>query len=215
MTNRSYQLLCPIARALDVVGDRWALLILRDLHAGPARFGELEAGLGIATNLLTARLGELVDAGLVRRTDDGPRSPYGLTEVGRHTEPLLWELARFGALVGRGEAPRPPGNLRTILIPLRMMLRSVADRPDLTVLLRVDDETFLIDTRNDDVEVTYRPDDTPADVELRTSYAALLDVSEGIIDLTEFADAATIVAGADRAGEVLAMFEAALAASDD
>ena len=57
--KRHYQLLCPIARALDVIGDRWSLLILRDLHAGPARFQELHDGLGTASNLLTTRLGEL------------------------------------------------------------------------------------------------------------------------------------------------------------
>ena len=65
---RNYRLLCPIARALDRVGDRWALLILRDLHAGPARFNELLEGLtGIASNLLTNRLEELVAAELVYR----------------------------------------------------------------------------------------------------------------------------------------------------
>ena len=63
--KRRYRLLCPIARALDAVGDRWALLILRDLHAGPARYQELNEGLGIATNLLSTRLAELTDAGLL------------------------------------------------------------------------------------------------------------------------------------------------------
>ena len=54
--SRRYKLLCPIARALDRIGDRWTMLILRDLHAGPARFSELQSGLtGIAPNLLTDR----------------------------------------------------------------------------------------------------------------------------------------------------------------
>ena len=74
--KRRYRLLCPIARALDVVGDRWALLILRDLHAGPARFHDLETGLGIATNLLTTRLIELTDAGLIERSTDAGRGVY-------------------------------------------------------------------------------------------------------------------------------------------
>ena len=64
--KRPYQLLCPIAQALDVVGDRWTLLILRDLHAGPARFQQLQEGLGIATNLLTTRLAELTESGMIR-----------------------------------------------------------------------------------------------------------------------------------------------------
>lgn len=211
MTNRRYQLLCPIARALDAVGDRWALLILRDLHAGPARFGELESGLGIATNLLSARLGELVESGLVRRVDDQPRSPYMLTDLGRRTEDLLWELARFGAALPREPEPRPPGNLRTILIPLRMILRAVPDRPDVRVLLDIDGESFLIDTHGDDVAVSYQPDEADTDVVLRTSYETLLDVSEGLIDFSEFAERSAVVTGGDRVAEVLAMFRAATA----
>ena len=63
--RRHYRLLCPIARALDVLGDRWTLLILRDLHAGPARFQELHEGLGIATNLLSSRLAKLSESGMI------------------------------------------------------------------------------------------------------------------------------------------------------
>ena len=67
---RSYKLLCPIARALDRIGDRWTLLILRDLHAGPMRFGELQKGLpGTAANLLTERFNKLVAAGLVSKVE--------------------------------------------------------------------------------------------------------------------------------------------------
>ena len=63
---RSYKLLCPIARGLDRIGDRWTLLILRDLHAGPARFSDLQRGLtGIAANLLADRLAKLVTDGLI------------------------------------------------------------------------------------------------------------------------------------------------------
>ncbi len=220
MANRGYQLLCPIARALDTVGDRWALLILRDLHAGPARFGELEAGLGIATNLLTARLSDLIAAGLVQRSDDGVRSPYELTRLGTQTERLLWEMARFGSLLEREPAPRSPGNLRTVLIPLRMMLRAVDGRPNVTVLLRIDGEEFLIESERDDVNVRYRPehlDSSPAsvDVVIESTYDALLDVSEGQIDLAEFAERSTVMAGQDRAGEVLEMFARALAAPGD
>ena len=59
-SKRSYHLLCPIARGLDRVGDRWTLLVLRDLHAGPARFKDIQEGLpGLASNLLTTRLRRL------------------------------------------------------------------------------------------------------------------------------------------------------------
>ncbi|MCP4968475.1 MAG: helix-turn-helix transcriptional regulator, partial [bacterium] len=93
--KRSYRLLCPIARALDVIGDRWTLLILRDLHAGPARYQELQEGLGMATNLLSTRLVELTAAGLIHKPNPG-RSAYELTVLGRLTDRVLWELAGFG-----------------------------------------------------------------------------------------------------------------------
>jgi hypothetical protein len=63
-STRSYNLLCPISRALDHIGDRWTLLILRDLYAGPARFKDLQTGLaGIASNLLSDRLHALEASG--------------------------------------------------------------------------------------------------------------------------------------------------------
>lgn len=77
--KRRYRLLRPIARALDAVGDRWALLIVRDLHAGPARFHDLETGLGIATNLLSTRLTELTEAGLIEKSTAVGRGVYQLT----------------------------------------------------------------------------------------------------------------------------------------
>ena len=67
-TPRSYAQLCGVATALDVIGDRWALLVLRDLLLGPLRFGDLAEGLpGIGTNTLTARLKHLELAGVVQR----------------------------------------------------------------------------------------------------------------------------------------------------
>src|SRR5215467_14635214 len=111
--TRRYRLLCPIARALDRLGDRWALLILRDLHAGPARFGELLDGLtGIASNLLTTRVDELAAANLIHKTV-GPHNVavYALTPLGAHTANLLYELAAFGSRLPPDGDVRPPGNL--------------------------------------------------------------------------------------------------------
>ena len=85
--KRHYNLLCPIARSLDAVGDRWTLLILRDLHAGPARYQELHEGLGIATNLLSTRLTELTESGLIHKPQG--HSAYELTDLGRSTDRIL------------------------------------------------------------------------------------------------------------------------------
>lgn len=185
--KRPYQLLCPIARALDVVGDRWALLILRDLHAGPARFQQLHEGLGIATNLLTTRLAELTASGTIQKVTVDGHSAYALTDLGRHTDLVLWELARFGGLLDKEPEPRQPGNLRTIVLPLRIALNGVEDRPTLTVRLLMEDETFTVVSTPDGVDVEYGETTTPADLVIRTNYVGFLDVGEGRISLDEFA----------------------------
>jgi DNA-binding HxlR family transcriptional regulator len=185
--KRSYRLLCPIARALDVVGDRWALLIVRDLHAGPARFQELETGLGIATNLLSTRLSELTEAGLIEKSTETRRGAYQLTELGRHTDRLLWELARFGSQIDRDPDPREPGNLRTIALPLRVILEAVPDRPDLVARLLIDDDSFTIISTADRVEIKYGDMLTEPDLVARTDYQGFLDAGEGHISFDEFA----------------------------
>jgi DNA-binding HxlR family transcriptional regulator len=185
--KRSYRLLCPIARALDVVGDRWALLIVRDLHAGPARFRDLETVLGIATNLLSTRLTELTEAGLIEKSTEVGRRVYQLTELGRHTDRVLWELARFGAQLDPDPEPREPGNLRTIALPLRMMLEAVPARPDLVARLLVDDDSFTIISTSDGVRVDYRDTSNEPDLVARTDYQGFLDVGEGRISFDEFA----------------------------
>jgi len=99
-SRRSYEQFCPLARALDVVGERWTLLIVRELLLGPQRFSDLRARLpGIAPALLTQRLRDLEAASLVQRTELPPpaaRTVYELSERGRALEPVIYELARFG-----------------------------------------------------------------------------------------------------------------------
>ena len=96
--------------ALNAVGDRWALLIVRDLMLGPRRYSDLLRGLGgIGTDILAARLRGLEDAGLVtRRRGDGAQS-YELTTAGRALRPVLVELARWGA--DRLEFPDDPSEV--------------------------------------------------------------------------------------------------------
>lgn len=100
VTPRSYAQLCGVATALDMIGDRWTLLVLRDLLLGPLRFGDLVEGLpGIGTNTLAARLKQLEAAGVVRRRllplpERG--TSYELTGYGRELEPILMALGRWG-----------------------------------------------------------------------------------------------------------------------
>ncbi len=98
---RTYQQNCPLAKSLDVLGERWTLLILRELIGGARRYGDLRAQLpGIATNLLADRLRELEDAGLVDREELPPpvaRTVYTLSETGwRKVLPVVKALATFG-----------------------------------------------------------------------------------------------------------------------
>lgn len=99
---RSYQQYCAVAKALDVVGDRWVLLIVRELMtAGPSRYTDLLKGLpGIATNLLADRLREMEKAGVVRSWAAPPpvaTTLFSLTERGEALRPLLEDLGRWGA----------------------------------------------------------------------------------------------------------------------
>src|SRR5918996_6069728 len=99
-TMRSYGQYCALARGLDLVGDRWVLLIVRELLGGPRRYGELAHGLpGIATNLLAERLRTMQANGLVARTDD---DRYELTERGDGLREVVLAIVRWAApLMGR------------------------------------------------------------------------------------------------------------------
>jgi DNA-binding HxlR family transcriptional regulator len=99
--SRSYDQNCPIAKGLDVLGERWTLLILRELIGGARRYGDLRAELpGIATNLLADRLRELEEAGLVDREELPPpiaRTVYTLSALGwRKVPPVIQAIATFG-----------------------------------------------------------------------------------------------------------------------
>src|SRR5262249_19104128 len=98
--GRSYRQYCAVARGLDVVGERWTLLIVRGLLVGPKRYKDLLDGLpGIGTNLLAARLKELEKVGVVRRTVLPPpagSTVYELTESGQALEPVVMALGRWG-----------------------------------------------------------------------------------------------------------------------
>lgn len=101
MKTRSYDDPCGIARALDRVGERWALLVVRELVLGPKRFTDLKEGLPDASpNVLSARLRELEDNGVVARRQlppPGASTVYALTPWGQDLEPVLLALGRFGS----------------------------------------------------------------------------------------------------------------------
>lgn len=134
---RSYGHYCGLARALDVIGERWSLLIIRELLEGPRRYNELMEGLpGIATNLLVDRLRRLEDDGVVRRFDDGR---YALTPWGEDLHEVVYALGRWaGPLMAR---PRGDDHFRPNWMRHMVIARFEGvdpERRDLTVELRCD-----------------------------------------------------------------------------
>lgn len=155
--KRTYGDSCGIARALDLVGERWALLVVRELLLGPKRFTDLRAGLpNLGPDVLTQRLRELEDAGVVaRRKLDPPAGAwvYELTERGRELEPIVIALGRWGSL-----APFPPGEMRigvdSTVLALKTLFDVEAARGfDATVELRLDGQRFSVRVANGELEV--------------------------------------------------------------
>jgi DNA-binding HxlR family transcriptional regulator len=105
---------CPIARALDVMGDWWSLLIIRDAFLGARRFGEFQKGLGLAKNILTVRLRTLVDRGIMTTepaSDGSPYRDYVLTPKGRGLFPVLVALRQWSE-----EFDERPEEIATMLV---------------------------------------------------------------------------------------------------
>ena len=134
MPRRSYDHYCPLSRALDVIGERWTLLIVRELLAGPRRYTDLHADLpGVSTDVLAARLKELERDGLLARRRLPPpasASVYELTRRGESLLPALTALADWGA-AELPPAPGPTDALRAhwFALPLLNRVASAAKVP--------------------------------------------------------------------------------------
>lgn len=127
-SRKSYEQVCPMATALDFVGDRWTILILRELLGGPARFQELKNGLpGIAPNLLTERLRRMETDGIVRRTGVAGSGLYTLTEAGAGIRTAIEELGMWGARMGRISPAVHQRSIRAIAMALQAVLVRAGD----------------------------------------------------------------------------------------
>jgi DNA-binding HxlR family transcriptional regulator len=187
---RSYGQTCPLARSLDVIGDRWSLLIVRELMVrGPARYTDLRNGLaGIATNLLADRLRELEEAGIIRREAAPPpvaTTLFLLTQRGEDLRPVLRAMAVWGipllleALEGR------PFRSRFLASPVALYLEdSSPDRPPVRIEVRTGDEPMLIETV--DGAVRARPGMAEdADAVMVGPPRAVIDLITGRLDLAD------------------------------
>ena len=99
MKYKSYDHMnCSLAQTLNIVGERWTLLILRDAFFGAKRFGQFERSLGVAKNILSARLNQLVEEGIMekRESEEGAHPEYVLTEAGLDLQPVLLAMTHWG-----------------------------------------------------------------------------------------------------------------------
>lgn len=178
---RMYDDPCGLARALNLVGDRWALLIVRELLLGPKRFTELRRGLpGASQSMLTSRLVELEEAQVVRRRRLGPPAStwaYELTRWGRDLEPALQQLAKWGS-----RSPLTSStdlSVDALALALKTTFDPVAAR-DLNARcqLRLDGDSLLITIHDGQLDVA-RADGPDAEVEIETSVAGFRALTFG------------------------------------
>lgn len=161
VSQRWYEDACAAAHALDLVGERWALLVMRELVFGPRRFNDLRGSLpGISANVLTQRLEGLEAAGVVRRRRLAPPAAaqvYELTEWGRESEPIFMALGRWAAR-SPAHDPTLPLSTASLLLSLRTMLDAErAAGIEARVGLRLGDETFLCRLGGGAVAITAEP----------------------------------------------------------
>jgi DNA-binding HxlR family transcriptional regulator len=174
---------CPAAIALDVIGERWTPLIVRELLLGPKRFTDLADGLpGIGTNILTNRLAGLQEHGVVEKHTlprPTPVAVYELTEAGRALAPVLRELRAWGARFG--PAPRPGDAVQPAWIIQSAVSRNPRLGPRRTCELRVGDDSFGLIGTDDGVEVRTGSVPTPEAV-ITVEPRLFLRLASGKID---------------------------------
>lgn len=169
---RSYGQYCALARTLDVVGDRWTLLIIRELFAGDARYSDLREALpGIATNLLAQRLRQLQEDGIIE-SYEAPRpvraTVYRLTPRGRELGPVLKALVRWGGPLVREERGEDEFRSRWLALALPIYFEGVdvSDVAPLTVRVDTGDDTTTLTVTAAGVETQGGEPATTADVEV-------------------------------------------------
>src|SRR5438105_14379889 len=156
---RSYGQYCALAKALDVVGDRWTLLIVRERGLrGPCRYTDLRHGLpGIATNMLADRLREMEEAGIVRREAAPPpvaTTLFHLTERGEELAPALYALGRWGAALMGERADGDEFRSHWLQYPLQHLFTDAApDEPPVVIELRTGDQPMVVEVGGGAVRV--------------------------------------------------------------
>jgi len=195
-TKRSYHDSCGLAQALDLVGERWALLVVRELVFGPKRFTDLRAGLpGISPNVLTQRLTELEQIGVVHKRRLPPpvaASVYDLTDWGRELDESLMVLGRWAARSPSFDTSNPL-SADSVMMSIRTMFQPAAAH-DLSVTLNaiLGDALFVVDINRGSITVK-RGSADDADATIETDAKTLAQI---LYEGRDPADGATITGDA-------------------
>ena len=197
--TRSYDDGCGIAHALDLVGERWALLVVRELLLGPKRFTDLRAGLpGISANILSQRLRELEAVDVVARATLPPpagSAVYELTPRGRELEPVVLALGRWG--VRSPTLPRDAHiGVDSVIVSLESQL--VHTEPPASYLLRLGDYDFTARLHDGRIDIA-RGAVEHADAVIETTPRHLDALVSGDRTLAELVDAGEATTGGDTA----------------
>ncbi|KAA1430028.1 winged helix-turn-helix transcriptional regulator [Mycolicibacter arupensis] len=206
--SRDYGQYCGLARALDVVGDRWNLLIVRQLLMGPARFQELRDGLsGIATNLLTDRLRDLESAGVVQRqlSEGGRASCYALTDWGQQLREPIYALVRWSTpLMIRGpQGDEFRGEWLRLALPALFAGRGTQGR-SVVIGVAVDGTMVQLHATPDGIDVR-APDGCALDAVLTAEAPLILGLAAGALAL---GDVSALVETEGDESALRAVFEA-------
>jgi DNA-binding HxlR family transcriptional regulator len=186
--KRRYDTGCAVAHALDLVGERWALLVVRELLLGPKRFTDLLAGLpGAGPDMLTQRLRELTDAQVTRRRRLSPPSAswvYELTPWGAELAPTVLGLARWASRSPAMPYDAPLGVDSLMLSLTALFDRRAATGLDATIAIRLDDQPFQLRITGGELTLTRGENDHP-DATLETDQATLLSLLRTDDDLDQ------------------------------
>lgn len=187
---RSYGQYCAVAKALDVVGDRWTLLIVRELMLqGGCRYTDLVHGLpGIATNLLTDRLRELEDAGIVRREAAPPpvaTTLYRLTDAGQELNGVLLALGRWGSRFMANPGRNDVFRVHWLAFPISEFLHDRdPEGPPVSIQVKTEDELAVIEAVDGQVS-TRRGTASAPDLSLTGAAPLVLGLLSGRLTLAQ------------------------------
>lgn len=199
--SRSYDDACGTAHALDLIGERWALLVMRELMLGPRRFSDLRASLpGISANVLTQRLEGLEEDGVVRRRKLPPPAAvnvYELTEWGLEAEPILLQLGKWAVRSPKHDATLPLSPVALMLSFRAKFEPAKAKGMDLTIAFRFGAEQFVAGVRKGVLSVA-RGEDGEADATVTGTPEAFAGFVYGKFPLREMERRGALAVAGDR-----------------